>query len=37
MEIIPDKRKVIGLVEQSYEGRSASPTFNATSYGLAKR
>ena len=27
VEIIPDKRKVVGLVEQAYEGKICLPNF----------
>ena len=27
MEIIPDKRKIVGLVEQAYEGKLCLPNF----------
>jgi len=27
MEIIPDKRKLVGLVEQAYEGKICLPDF----------
>jgi hypothetical protein len=31
MEIIPDKRKLVGLVEQAYEGKICLPDFQISS------